>query len=138
MLLGAQGCGDGGGDATSDVPLYTDLGDHHYAIGTSVPLAQQYFDQGLRLYYAFNHQEAIRAFREAQRLDPECAMCWWGEALAWGPNINLPMDSASGASAYAAAQGALAIRARADEREGALIDALAVRYEAVPSPARSA
>jgi hypothetical protein len=86
-------------DATSDVPLYADLGDHHYAITTDEPLAQQYFDQGLRLYYAFNHAEAVRAFREAQRLDPDCAMCWWGEGLAFGPNINLPMDSASGVAA---------------------------------------
>jgi tetratricopeptide (TPR) repeat protein len=119
-------------EAPARVPLYGDLGDYHYAVRTSEPLAQEYFDQGLRLYYAFNHQEAIRAFREAQRLDPQCAMCWWGEALAWGPNINLPMDSASGAAAYAAMEGALAVRGSADEREQELIDALALRYEAVP------
>jgi tetratricopeptide (TPR) repeat protein len=135
VLFGAACAGDAS-VATSEVPLYTDLGDHHYAIRTSEPLAQQYFDQGLRLYYAFNHQEAIRAFREAQRLDPECAMCWWGEALAWGPNINLPMDSVSGAAAYAAAQGALAVRDEAEEHERALIDALATRYDAVPPAAR--
>ena len=44
------------------VPLYDDLGDHHYAVTTDTPAAQQYFDQGLRLYYAFNHAEAVRAF----------------------------------------------------------------------------
>ena len=136
-LLGSPSCTDHARLATGEVPLYSDLGDYHYAIGTSEPLAQQYFDQGLRLYYAFNHQEAIRAFREAQRLDPDCAMCWWGEALAWGPNINLPMDSASGAAAYVAAQGALAVRDGAQPHEQALIDALAVRYEAAPPAARA-
>jgi hypothetical protein len=119
------------------VPLYTDLGDYHYEITTSAPLAQRYFDQGLRLYYAFNHAEAIRAFGEAQRLDPGCAMCWWGEAMAWGPNINLPMDSASGVAAYAATQRALAARGGASERERALIDAVATRYAAVPPADRS-
>ena len=88
----------------SPPPLYDDLGDHHYAITTEVPEAQAYFDQGLRLYYAFNHAEAIRAFNEAERLDPRCALCPWGEALARGPNINLPMDSANAVAAYAAIQ----------------------------------
>jgi hypothetical protein len=130
-------CG-GDQEIVSDVPLYTDLGDHHYAITTDEPLAQRYFDQGLRLYYAFNHAEAVRAFREAQRLDPQCALCWWGEGLAWGPNINLPMDSASGVAAYAAMQGALSVRENGDERERALIDALAARDEATPSADRAA
>lgn len=116
------------------VPLYDDLGDHHYAVTTSVPAAQAYFDQGLRLYYAFNHQEAIRSFREAQRLDPDCAMCWWGEALAWGPNINLPMDSASEVAAHRAVREARARSADETPRERGLIDALARRYEAVPDP----
>jgi hypothetical protein len=60
--------------------------------GRRSPIARKYFDQGLRLVYAFNHDEAIRAFQAAQKLDPSCAMCFWGEALALGPNINLPMD----------------------------------------------
>jgi tetratricopeptide (TPR) repeat protein len=118
--------------AQDAVPLYDDLGDYHWEVTTRVPLAQRYFDQGLRLYYAFNHAEAIRAFREAQRLDPQCAMCWWGEGLSWGPNINLPMDSASGVAAYEATQRALTVRERGSERERALIDALATRYTAVP------
>lgn len=136
FLSGA--CAGGESVRVGTVPLYTDLGDHHYSITTSDPLAQQYFDQGLRLYYAFNHSEAIRAFREAQRLDPECAMCWWGEALAWGPNINLPMDSLSGVAAYQAAEGALAVRGSAEPREQVLIDALATRYSAVPPADRRA
>ncbi len=116
------------GPAARGVPLYDGLGTHAYEISTRVPKAQAYFNQGLRLYYAFNHQEAIRSFREAQRLDPNCAMCWWGEALAWGPNINLPMDAEAGAAAYAALQNALTRSDRASPAERALIDALAARY----------
>jgi tetratricopeptide (TPR) repeat protein len=111
-------------------PLYTDLGDHAYGITTSVREAQLYFDQGLRLYYAFNHAEAVRSFREAQRLDPRCAMCYWGEALAWGPNINLAMDEPSARAAYAALQEAQARVEQSSEKERALIDALATRYSA--------
>lgn len=121
-----------------EVPLLDNLGTHHYAISTASPQAQAYFDQGLRLYYAFNHQEAIRSFREAQRIDPDCAMCWWGEALAWGPNINLPMDSASAVAARAAADRALELRDGANERERALIDALSERYAPAPGPERAA
>jgi tetratricopeptide (TPR) repeat protein len=140
--LPAAACG--GGNATgqpagaANVPLYDDLGTLHYAISTDVPLAQRYFDQGLRLYYAFNHQEAIRAFDEAARLDPECAICQWGTALAYGPNINLPMDAESGVAAFEALQRALALRDHAGEVERALIDALATRYVAVPAEDRAA
>ncbi len=67
-----------GAPAADGVPLFDNLGSHHHAITTRVPEAQRYFDQGLRLVYAFNHDEAIRAFREAARLDPTCAMaCGW-------------------------------------------------------------
>jgi tetratricopeptide (TPR) repeat protein len=116
------------GASADSVPLYTDLGTHHYEVTTQVPEAQAYFDQGLRLYYAFNHAEAIRAFREAQRLDSTCAMCYWGEALAWGPNINAAMDSAAVPAAHAAIERALAVQTHASERERALIHAAAVRY----------
>lgn len=124
--------------AAQDVPLYDDLGDYHYSVTTSEPLVQKYFDQGVRLYYAFNHAEAIRAFREAQRLDPTCAMCWWGEALAWGPNINLPIDEPSSIAAYAASVEALARKEHASEKEKAMIDALHVRYAQTPPADRSA
>src|SRR5262245_57475206 len=67
------------------VPLYTNLGNHKRAISTKVPATQQYFDQGLRLVYGFNHAEAIRSFQRAAALDPTCAMCYWGIALAYGP-----------------------------------------------------
>ena len=76
-------------------PLYSDLGTYHKAIGTKVDAAQQYFDQGLRLAYGFNHAEAIRSFARAAELDTTCAMCYWGIAYAYGPHVNAPMDSAS-------------------------------------------
>jgi hypothetical protein len=71
-------------------PLFDNLGDHHFEVTTSHPQAQQYFDQGLKLLYAFNHAEAHRSFREAVRLDPDCVMAYWGQAMALGPNINDP------------------------------------------------
>ena len=123
--------------ASESVPLYDDLGDHHVQITTDSAAAQKYFDQGMRLYYAFNHAEAVRAFKEAQRLDVNCAMCWWGEAMAWGPNINLPMDEPSGLAAYAAMQGALARRKYASKHEQELIDGLAVRYAPKPPADRA-
>ncbi len=123
---------------SAPVPLYDNLGAHHYAVSTRVPLAQRYFDQGLRLYYAFNHAESIRAFTEAARLDPRCAMCQWGIALAHGPNINMPMDSAAGVAAYDAVRKAVALERHANARERALIEALAVRYVQVPPEDRAA
>src|SRR5207237_9158689 len=78
--------------ADSDPPLWDGLGSVAYKITTANPAAQTYFDQGLRLTYAFNHGEAQRAFHKAQKLDPTCVMCFWGEALVLGPNINLPMQ----------------------------------------------
>ena len=120
-----------------DVPLYDNLGTYHYEVTTSTPLAQRYFDQGLRLYYAFNHAEAIRAFEEAARLDPHCAMCYWGIALALGPNINAPLDSAAGVAADAAIRQAVAREGNGDARERALIRALASRYVAVPPSDRA-
>jgi tetratricopeptide (TPR) repeat protein len=141
-LLALAGCGGSDTahaehDQGDGVPLYDNLGDYHYAVTTMVPLAQRYFDQGLRLYYAFNHAEAIRAFNEAARLDPNCALCHWGAALAFGPNINMPMDSAGGAAAFAAVRQAVALREHASPKERALIDALATRYSAAPSADRA-
>ena len=119
------------------VPLYTNLGSHHKRISTKVALTQQYFDQGLRLVYGFNHAEAIRSFTRAAELDPTCAMCYWGIALAYGPNINAPMDSASGVAAYAAAQKALALKSHATAAERAYIEAVAQRYAEVPPTDRA-
>ncbi len=114
------------------VPLYRNLGSHHKRISTKISAAQQYFDQGLRLVYGFNHAEAIRSFTRAAELDPTCAMCYWGIALAYGPHVNAPMDAASGVAAYAALQKARSLQSHATAPERAYIEALAQRYEADP------
>jgi tetratricopeptide (TPR) repeat protein len=119
-------------------PLYDNLGTYHRPVTTRTADAQRYFDQGLRLTYAFNHAEAIRAFETATSLDPQCAMCWWGIAYAYGPNINAPMDSAAGVAAYAAAVQAQSLATRAAPVERALIDALALRYGSPPPADRAA
>ena len=73
-------------------PLLSGLGTHDHKISTEIPGAQRYFNQGLVLSFAFNHAESIRSFKAAQKLDPSCAMCYWGEALSRGPNINVTSD----------------------------------------------
>jgi tetratricopeptide (TPR) repeat protein len=98
------------------------------AVSTANPQAQRYFDEGFAWNNGFYHAEAIRAFRAAQQLDPECAMCFWGEALALGPNINMPMVPEAVAPALAAIRQAQALAARATPKEQALIAALAKRY----------
>src|SRR5258708_1710485 len=123
--------------AETEPPLWTGLGPITYKITTTNERAQTFFDQGLRLAYAFNHGEAQRAFRTAQKLDPDCAMCFWGEALVLGPNINLPIHAHPVPPAYAAAQKANALAGKASPREQALIRALATRYGSHPKPARA-
>jgi tetratricopeptide (TPR) repeat protein len=118
--------------AAGSVPLYDDLGSHHHAISSAVPEAQQYFDQGIRLTYAFNYEEAIRSYQEAARLDPECAICWWGIAWAAGPNINAMRDSAGGVLAYAAIYEAQARSGHASDKERDYIETMALRYGADP------
>jgi tetratricopeptide (TPR) repeat protein len=125
-------------EADAAVPLYDNLGTLTYAITTNNPTAQRYFDQGLRLTYAFNHAEARRAFHEAQRLDPNCALCYWGEAFVLGPNINAPMDEAAGNPAVLAISKAKEFSARASAPEQALINALAKRYATDPKADRAA
>ncbi|HSA91745.1 MAG TPA: hypothetical protein VLE48_01945 [Terriglobales bacterium] len=99
-------------------------------MSTQSAMAQRYFDQGLRLVYAFNHAEAIRSFREAQKHDPKLAMAWWGEALALGPNINDAGDADRNHIAHQAVEKARSLAAGATESERAFIGALAVRYSA--------
>jgi tetratricopeptide (TPR) repeat protein len=123
--------------ADTEPPLWTGLGSITYKITTTNEPAQAYFDQGVRLAYAFNHGEAQRAFRKAERLDPDCAMCFWGEALVLGPNINLPMQEDAAAPAYAAAQKAKALAGKASPREQALIGAVAARYGSDPKADRA-
>jgi tetratricopeptide (TPR) repeat protein len=122
--------------ADGDAPLYDNLGSLSYPITTKSPTAQRYFDQGLRLAYGFNHAEARRAFRMAQKHDPDCAMCAFGEALVLGPNINAPMDAEAVAPALAAVRKAQQNAAAASEREQALIAAIAERYSDDPKAER--
>jgi tetratricopeptide (TPR) repeat protein len=93
-------------ERTPIAPLLEGLGSHSMPISTTEPLAQRYFDQGLVLAYGFNHAEAARSFRAAQQLDPQCAMCYWGEALVLGPNINAPMDPVANDAAWSALKAA--------------------------------
>ena len=122
------------------IPLYDSLGDHHRDGASSSQQAQAYFDQGLRLQYAFNHPDAIRSYERALELDPDCAMCWWGLALAHGPNINAPMSEEGGRNAYRAIQEAeaLAGAGHADGANAALISALSTRYAEDPAFDRAA
>lgn len=121
---------------TQAAPLFRDLGQLHWKAGTRNAKAQAYFDQGLILAFGFNHAEAQRAFREAQKLDPGCAACYWGEALVLGPNINVPMMPEANAPALAALARAQELAPRASAKERALIDALAKRYAADPKAVR--
>ena len=126
----------------TSVPLLTDLGDHHHSVTTHNPVTQRYFDQGLVMSFAFNHAESIRAFRAAQMLDESCAMCYWGEALALGPNINVTsngqvvMEEEAHIEAYTAVQKAISLKAKVSEKERDYIDALAVRYSSDASISR--
>jgi len=118
--------------AATDQPMIPGLGSRSFKITTSNPQAQRYFDQGLRLAWNFNHAEAQHAFQKAQKLDPSCAMCYWGEAYVLGPNINVPMDPSASAPAAAAAAKAKALADKATPREKALIDAVVARYNTDP------
>ena len=119
-------------------PLLQGLGSHEWTVSTEVPRAQQFFNQGLRLLYAFNHEEARRAFREAARLDPKLAMADWGEAMALAPNLNAPMSADNGRLAFQAIQAAARKAGSASRREQMLIEALSSRFAADPPVDRTA
>jgi tetratricopeptide (TPR) repeat protein len=124
--------------AVKPPPLWDNLGNLTWKVTTKSETAQRYFDQGLRLAYAFNHAEARRAFRAAQAADPGCAMCYWGEALVLGPNINYPMLPDAVEPAFAASAKAQALSNAASPKEQALIRALAKRYSPDAAADRSA
>ncbi|MEX0313090.1 MAG: hypothetical protein AB3N18_02860 [Allomuricauda sp.] len=117
-------------DSTQQIaPLFENLGDLSYKITTKNEKAQTFFDQGLRLTYAFNHAEAHRSFMEASRLDPTSAMTFWGQAYALGPNINdpLPPEERKIKTNEALAK-AKKLSVNATAKEKALINALSTRY----------
>jgi len=111
-------------------PFFDGLGELHHPVTTANKQAQRYFDQGIRLLFGFNHREAIRSFRSAAQLDPDCAMAYWGVAYAFGPHVNKPMDSNDTASAWTALQSAVGKKSRASVKEQAYINALEKRYQA--------
>lgn len=109
--------------------LFSGLGHYHRKITTSSPKAQEYFDQGLAFLFAFNHDEAIRSFTEASKLDPKSTMVWWGLANANGPHINNPMvDEAHQKAAWAAVEKGLAKGNRETKLEHELMQATAKRF----------
>ena len=120
-------------------PLFEGLGVHHRAVTTKSKQAQRYVDQGIVFMYAFNHDEAIRSFRQAAELDPRCAMAWWGISLANGPHINNPyMTPERSKAAGEALQKAREAARNATPTERALIEALGSRYADPPPSDRSA
>jgi tetratricopeptide (TPR) repeat protein len=125
-------------ESTAATPLYDNLGTLEHTITTQSPVAQQYFNQGLRLSYAFNHDEAIKSFRQGIQHDSTCSMCYWGVAYALGPNINLPMDTSLVAPAWEAVQKAIKYSSGASPKERAYIQALARRYSPDPKANRAA
>ena len=116
------------GPAEKPVEILSGLGSLHHPTSTRNPEAQRYFDQGFRMIYGFNHEEAVRSFKRAAELDPQMAMAWWGVAIALGPNINLDVDPDREKAAYEAVQKALTLAPAAPANERAYIEALARRY----------
>ncbi len=118
-------------------PRLQNLGVHTFPVTTDSNRAQLFINQGMNLMYGFNHKEADRSFKEAARLDPECAMAYWGMALALGPNINMPMSPDNEPIAYELVQKAISLKDKTSPKEKAYIDALAVRYSNVVIPDRT-
>ena len=116
--------------------LMSGYGDLHHPVSTSNPKAQQFFDQGMRQIYAFNHDEAARSFQRAADLDPKLAMAYWGVAEAVGPNYNDPASDQRFAAAHAAIQKAADLSSNASPVEQAYIQAMALRFPADPKADR--
>jgi len=112
--------------------LLPGLGSYRFAVTSSQPDVQRWFDQGLALTWGFNHEAAERSFLKAAELDPACAMCWWGAALVLGPHVNAPMDPANNAKAWQRSLKAQSLAASTTSREQAYIEALAARYAEQP------
>ena len=142
LLLGCVNNSDTSISNKAGAPLLKGLGDHSHKISSNVYGVQRYFDQGLVLAFAFNHAESIRSFKAAQKLDPSCAMCFWGEALALGPNINVNSDGKvimapqNRLAAFKAINTAIALSKSASTKEQAYISALATRYDGNPDTNR--
>src|SRR3979409_1482097 len=118
--------------STRPVTIVTGLGDLHHPVSTSNAQAQQFFDQGLRFIYAFNHDEAARSFQHAAELDPKLAMAYWGVAEAVGPNYNDPASEDRFKQAHEAIQKATDLSGNASEAERGYIFAMAKRFPGDP------
>ena len=126
----------------ANAPLLKGLGNHSFKISSDIEGVQEYFDQGLIMAFAFNHAESVRSFKAAQRLDPNCAICFWGEALARGPNINVTSDGKAVMSpenrieAFKAFKIAESLKESASLKERDFIEALKTRYNGNPETSR--
>src|SRR5439155_8731058 len=116
--------------------LMQGYGDLHHPVSTENAQAQQFFDQGLRQIYAFNHDEAARSFQRAADLDTKLAMAYWGIAEAVGPNYNDPASDDRFKQAHEAIQKAVGLSANASPSERDYIQAMAKRFPAEPNPDR--
>jgi tetratricopeptide (TPR) repeat protein len=115
--------------------LLEGVGGMHHPVTTKNEEAQKFFDQGINLLYAFNHDESMRSFIKAAELDPKMAMAHWGIAQTLGPNYNVPVDPAREVAAYEEIQKAHQLAAEsASEPERDYINALAMRYSNNPKP----
>lgn len=123
--------------SNNKAPLFKGMDVINYPISTKNAEAQKYFNQGLALAYGFNHAEAARSFYYATKLDPECAMCFWGFAYVLGPNYNAGMEPDNYQRAYKAIQQAIKLQDKCTAKEKALIHALSKRYVANPVEDRS-
>ncbi|WP_274474638.1 tetratricopeptide repeat protein [Mangrovimonas aestuarii] len=121
----------------SKAPLFDGLDAINYPISTNNPEAQKYFNQGLVLAYGFNHAEAARSFYYATKLDPDCAMCYWGYAYVLGPNYNAGMEPDNYERAFKAIQKAKSLAENASQKEKDLINAMSRRYVEIPPEDRS-
>src|SRR5262245_19172270 len=124
--------------ASGEPPLNPGFGSHHHPITTSNPEAQKFFDQGFALVFGFNHEEAVRSFQLAAKLDPQAAMPHWGIAWALGPNYNLDIDDPRARQATDAMKTAQALAEKATPSERDYIAAMAGRYSADPKADRAA
>ena len=121
------------GETLAEVRLFDNLGSLHHEITTVSDGAQKFFDQGMRLVYAFNHEEAIAAFNEASRLDPDAPMPYWGVALSLGPNINAAMEPKAESRALEMIHKAASRAAHATPKERAYVEAMTARYSRLRS-----
>jgi len=117
--------------ATKALVIYPGMGTGRFPVDTDSREAQTWFDYGVKLYHAFNHEEAKQAFAKAASLDPKCALCAWGEALSLGPTLNYTISQPETERALAVADRAASLVKPGDAKAKALIDALQLRYAKV-------